>query len=106
MSFNTTDPPDPGSVDTDDRCPSCSARDGESCDADCRCGACLDDLDPELYCLKHGKELPMGPYGVRYGGCEDCEPGEPDYDAAAAMAARRDPTHPDNVEMRKLKGWK
>ena len=37
-----------------------------------------EDLDPDIYCLKHGKELPIGEYGVRYGGCEDCEPPEPD----------------------------
>lgn len=38
----------------------------------------LEDLDPDLFCLTHGKPLPMGPYGVRYGGCDDCEPAEPD----------------------------
>lgn len=36
------------------------------------------DLDPDLFCLTHGKALPMGPYGIRYSGCEDCEPPEPD----------------------------
>ena len=41
----------------------------------------FDDLDPDLFCLKHGKELPMGPCGHRYGGCEDCEPPEPDGEA-------------------------
>ena len=40
-----------------------------------------DCLDPNLWCIKHGKELPMGPYGHRYGGCEDCEPPEPDGEA-------------------------
>lgn len=53
----------------------------------------FDDLDPELFCLRHGKELPMGPYGVRYGGCEDCEPPESDGDAfrgGEAAAYERD----------------
>jgi hypothetical protein len=40
-----------------------------------------DDLDPDVYCLRHGKEKPMSDYGVRYGGCEDCEPGDPDGEA-------------------------
>lgn len=39
------------------------------------------DLDPDVFCLKHGKERPMSEYGIRYGGCEDCEPGEPDGEA-------------------------
>lgn len=42
MASYLTDPPDPGSVESDDRCPSCSARDGELCDVECRCGACID----------------------------------------------------------------
>lgn len=42
----------------------------------------FDDLDPELFCLRHGKALPMGPYGVRYGGCEDCEGREQAFDEA------------------------
>lgn len=64
----------------------------------------FEDLDPDLFCLRHGKELPMGPYGVRYGGCEDCEPdGDEAYDRACEIAARRDPTHPANVAMRKVK---
>ena len=41
----------------------------------------FDDLDPDVFCLTHGKELPMGPYGTRYGGCDDCEPPEPDGEA-------------------------
>lgn len=41
----------------------------------------FESLDPDLWCLKHGKELPMGPYGIRYGGCDDCEPPEPDGEA-------------------------
>lgn len=36
------------------------------------------DLDPDIYCTKHGKRLEMSEYGIPYGGCEDCEPGEPD----------------------------
>ena len=64
----------------------------------------FEDLDPNLFCLKHGKELPMGPYGVRYGGCEDCDGPELDYDRVAEIHARRtDPTHPANVEMLRLK---
>jgi hypothetical protein len=47
-----------------------------------QCRDCwLESLDPDLFCLKHGTELPMGPYGIRYGGCEDCEPPEPDGEA-------------------------
>ena len=41
----------------------------------------FDDLDPDLYCLTHGKERPMGPYGTRYSGCENCEPGDADGEA-------------------------
>ena len=41
----------------------------------------FDDLDPDLFCLKHGKELPMGLYGVRYSGCAECEQPEPDGEA-------------------------
>lgn len=64
----------------------------------------LDDLDPDRFCLTHGKELPMGPYGIRYSGCVECEPPEPDYDRSAEILARRtDPTHPANVEMVRLK---
>jgi hypothetical protein len=48
----------------------------------------FDDLDPDLFCLTHGKELPMGPYGVRYGGCEDCEGREVTFDEA--LGARCD----------------
>lgn len=42
---------------------------------------CGDCLDPDLFCAKHGLELPMGPYGVRYGGCEECEPPESEGEA-------------------------
>lgn len=53
----------------------------------------FDDLDPDMFCLKHGKELPMGPYGMRYDGCEDCEPPEPDgecFRGGEAAAYERD----------------
>lgn len=60
-------------------------------------------FDADDICLRHRRIKPMSEYGIRYGGCADCEPPEPDYDAACAIAARRDPTHPDNVEMRRLK---
>lgn len=61
------------------------------------------DLDPDVYCLKHGKPLLDGMYGHKASNCEDCDPGEPDYDRACEIAARRDPSHPDNVETWKLK---
>ena len=35
------------------------------------------DLDPDVFCLKHGK--PLGTEGASY--CEDCEPLEPDGEA-------------------------
>ncbi|MPZ20109.1 MAG: hypothetical protein GEV06_19660 [Luteitalea sp.] len=53
----------------------------------------FDDLDPKCYCLRHGKELPMSEYGVRYGGCEECSPPEPDGEAfrgGEAAAYERD----------------
>ncbi len=34
------DAPDPGTVETDDRCPTCGAGDGEECDPDCCCVRC------------------------------------------------------------------
>lgn len=53
MAGYLTDAPDPGTVETDDRCPCCSARDGERCDVDCTCGACENaepgDPDGESY---------------------------------------------------------
>ena len=62
----------------------------------------FDDLDPDVFCIQHGKPLLDGDYGFRASNCEECSP-DYDYDAASAIAARRDPTHPDNVEMRRLK---
>ena len=41
----------------------------------------FDDLDPDEFCLKHGKPLAVGPYGMLWGSCEDCEPPEPDGEA-------------------------
>lgn len=41
----------------------------------------FDDLDPDMFCLTHGKEKPMGEYGIRYSGCPDCEPPETDGEA-------------------------
>lgn len=41
MSYYSTEPPDPGTVKTDDRCWSCSAKDGEPCVRGCLCGLCL-----------------------------------------------------------------
>ena len=35
------DAPDPGTVLTDDRCPSCGAGEGEACDPGCTCHGCL-----------------------------------------------------------------
>lgn len=64
---------------------------------------CGDCLDPDIYCARHGYEKPMSEYGVRYGGCDECEPPDPDYDRACDIAARRDPTHPDNLEAWRLK---
>ena len=37
----------------------------------------LDDLDPDVYCLKHGKLLATKCASY----CEDCEPPEPDGEA-------------------------
>lgn len=41
----------------------------------------LGDLDGDVFCHRHGKVKPMSEYGIRYGGCEDCEPPEPDGEA-------------------------
>lgn len=41
----------------------------------------FDHLDPDVFCLHHGKPLVMSEYGIPYAGCEDCEPGEPDGEA-------------------------
>ena len=43
MPYRSFDPdlPDPGTVDTDDRCDYCGAGEDEPCEADCRCEVCL-----------------------------------------------------------------
>lgn len=41
----------------------------------------FDDLDPDVFCLRHGKPLLDGMYGHKASNCEDCEPPEPDGEA-------------------------
>jgi hypothetical protein len=48
----------------------------------------VEDLDGDDVCHRHGKVKPMSEYGIRYGGCEDCEPREVTYDEA--LGARCD----------------
>lgn len=53
----------------------------------------VEDLDGDDICHVHGKVKPMSEYGIRYGGCEDCEPPEPDGEAfrgGEAAAYERD----------------
>lgn len=38
----------------------------------------FDDLDPDVFCLRHGKPLLDGMYGYKASNCEDCEGPEPD----------------------------
>lgn len=38
----------------------------------------FNDLDPDVFCLKHGKPLLDGEYGGKASGCDDCEPLETD----------------------------
>ena len=64
------------------------------------------DGECECHCDRCGVALSLDPvYGKWYARCGDCwGGGEPDYDGAAEMHARRtDPTHPANVEMMRLK---
>lgn len=41
----------------------------------------FDDLDADIFCLKHGKPLLDGDHGCKASNCEDCEPPEPDGEA-------------------------
>lgn len=49
MSFDSwkQDAPDPGTVETDDRCPCCAAGDGEPCESHCECQSCRRRWDHE-----------------------------------------------------------
>jgi hypothetical protein len=61
-------------------CPDCGSC---PCLAFCDCEVCngeherqqgeVPEEDDDTLCLTHGKEREIGPYGVRYGGCPDCE---------------------------------
>lgn len=41
----------------------------------------FDDLDPDVFCLVHGKPLLDGEYGHKASNCGDCEPGDADGEA-------------------------
>jgi hypothetical protein len=45
----------------------------------------FETLDPDQFCTTHGLPKPMSEYGVRYGGCAECEPDEPTFDEALAF---------------------
>ena len=63
------------------------------------------DGECECHCPSCGEPREPDPFGLGYfATCGDCFGGrEPDYDRACEIAAKRDPTHPDNVEAWRLK---
>lgn len=63
--FNGSDNRD--DLTTPDPCEACGSE-------PCLCAA----IEAGEVCGRHRKVIDVGPYGVRYGGCEDCEPGDRD----------------------------
>lgn len=54
----------------------------------------VEDLDPELFCLRHGKPLLDGEYGYKASNCDDCDPEPPTFDEAlGAVCDAREREH-------------